>query len=381
MEAKVVGITGNLGNIEELKKFARASARVCYTGKDFEDVVKEENPQRLIKSLIESGHHSPFEHTNITFYLSHIPKILAMVLNNEKQYATSEKSARYTQMREVTSEQRELYNKWMEILQPAISDSYPKTEDEKSRKVAVKKLAQENARYMISVFTPTKMVHTVNLRQLNFLRNQFREYIDNVDANKSNSFKERLARSMEEFLMQTKGFEVEGLDNQTDRHLSLFSNDIKTPKELFGDVYSTTYQISFAGLAQEHRHRTIDYKILQGPFNENRLGFFVPGIIQEIHTEKEWESDLESVAAEDYPQGELLLVNERGIRENFRSKMILRMCGHAQWEIMKQTLDTARKYQKDDPDFNYDLSPKCLQGMSCASPCVWGGEKALERIV
>lgn len=391
MKTRIIGTTNNFENIEEMMKFARASARVCYTKKDFENVIEEEDKNKLTERLVNSGHHSVIEHNKINFYFEGIPKMLAMVLNNERPYATSEKSARYTKMKEINHEQKKLYDKWMEKLIPAISEVYPQIDDSEARDKKITKLAQENARYMTSVFTPTKMVHSLDLRQLNFIRDEFKKFTTNtyLDFNEDSelglkNFNLRLANSMYEFLLQTEKFEIPGLTNQTDRHLSIFGEDNSDCEEHFGGVYSTNYQMSFAALAQAHRHRTIDYKIIKGPHKEKqRLGFFVPGIVKDmgIDAEKEWGDDLRTVSENDYPQAELIAVNEKGTRRDFRSKMILRMCGHAQWEIMKNTNEIAEKYAEQDKNFDYPLTPKCQQDMKCASPCDWGGKKALERIV
>ena len=137
-------------------------------------MLKEDFNKNLIDNIIiPSKHHSIFEHLWFNFYIDGIPKIGAMVLNNEKQYVTSEKSARYTTMKEMDSFQEILYHKWSKILLPVIDSVYPKIKDEKFRRDKIEKLAKENARYMTSVFTPTKMLYTINLRQLNFLMDQF----------------------------------------------------------------------------------------------------------------------------------------------------------------------------------------------------------------
>ncbi|MBD3247570.1 hypothetical protein GF378_03045 [Candidatus Pacearchaeota archaeon] len=394
METRIIGTTNNFENVEDMMKFARACARVCYTEKDFQNVMEEDDKNQLTDRLVNSGHHSVFEHNKINFYFNRIPKILAMVLNNERPYATSEKSARYTKMEDINHNQKRLYDKWMEKLKPAISEVYPQIDDSEARDRKITKLAQENARYMTSVFTPTKMVYSLDLRQLNFIRDEFKKFNKDLfeDSDEGsekglNRFNSRLTNSMYEFLSQTGKFEVPGLTNQTDRHLSIFDNkdnDYEDYEEHFGDTYSTTYKMSFAALGQAHRHRTIDYKIVDGPNKEEqRLGFFVPEIVKYLgnDAEKEWEEDLSSVSENDYPQAELIAVNERGTRDDFRSKMILRMCGHAQWEIMKNTTKTAEKYAEQDENFNYPIAPKCQQNMKCASSCDWGGKKALERIV
>ena len=142
---------------------------VCYMANSFNNLLNEDL-QKTIKRIdrtMGSGHHSVFEHIYITINLENIPKLFAMVLNNEKTFVTSEKSARYTKM-VMTEKEEALYNKWMAIFEKKIRQRYPNKEgfmtDQK-----VTKLAQENARYLISVKTPTTMIHTISYRQLNYL--------------------------------------------------------------------------------------------------------------------------------------------------------------------------------------------------------------------
>ncbi|MBN1618718.1 FAD-dependent thymidylate synthase [Candidatus Dojkabacteria bacterium] len=47
---------------------------------------------------LRDGHDSVYERTVFTFNIEGIPKFLAMILNNEPPYSTSERSARYTKM-------------------------------------------------------------------------------------------------------------------------------------------------------------------------------------------------------------------------------------------------------------------------------------------
>lgn len=379
IKIELKGITNGMETKEDWLSFSRACGRVCYTEKDFEQVLGEQDKSGLIERTLKSGHHSLFEHINLTFYFSGIPKILAMIFNNEKQYATSEKSARYTVMRNIPAEQKELYDKWIGILIPEIDRFYPATEDLEARTNAIKKLAQENARYMTSVFTPTKMVHTLNLRQLNFILKELMRY-GRDNKNSANKFQRRLAGEIPEVLEHLKDFKIDGLENQTDRHLSMFNFD--NYPEHFSDVYSTKYFLSFAGLAQAQRHRTITYN-MQTPGKNQDYGFFVPAIVKQAGLVSDWVRDLKKAAGNDFPQAQMVYVRERGTLEDFRSKCILRLCGHAQYEIMQNVKAIAKKYAKsvDFPDVSEWINPKCAQQMACIGKCVWGGKKALERIV
>jgi thymidylate synthase ThyX len=369
--------------IEDIKKTAQVAARVCYSKKDIDGLFEELYDELLVEGrLLKGGHHSPFEHKHLTFYMRNIPKMLAMTLNNERQCATSEKSARYTQM-ELEEEQQELYDKWLGRFEEMISREYPESEFPKlyiagsDKKTSLTKLAQENARYVTSVFTPTKMVHTINARQINFIMQAFGEYIAKK-GEKGSDFERRLASDMAEFTEKVSEFKVKGLENQTDRHLSMFRE--APVEEYFGDVYATNYFLSFAGLAQAHRHRTIEYG-MQTPLLGGKFGFYVPPIVKANQLGNEWLADLNKVAELDYPQAQLAAVSETGTLRNFRSKAILRLCSHPQYEIMVNTQETAGKYAKYRREVGDWIKPKCLQGMKCAEPCMITSKRALERIV
>ena len=301
--------------------------------------------------------------------------LLTMILNNEKIYNTSEKSARYTHM-EPSPQEKELYEKWIEIFKEQILTQYPKFEDKRALK-----LAQENARYLISVFTPaTVMEYTVNFGQLNYIINWAKDYIKNAEEN---TFSIKLKETFKEFLAAMPDLEIEGLDSRNkNRNFSLFAKR-KNRNEEFGENYSVTYLASFAQLAQAQRHRTLSYEmtLLDEP------KYYVPPIIAGTNLEKEWLKDISSLK-EFFPQGMLVQVNERGTIENFVLKCMERLCGFSQLEIMQETKNIMNKYleaTKDKPELYQYLLPysrgaRCtFPGWKCDSPCVFGGYGAMIR--
>ena len=171
----------------------------CYMPDTFDKLNSKTEEQVLrIAEIVESNfHHSTFGHSFVTLEITGIPKALAMVLNNEHDYNTSEKSARYTIMKDVAPDQKELYDKWTRIFKAEIEKRYPNGSnpffDEAGKKA--QKLAQENARYMISVFTPTNMVYTVSFRQLNYIAHWMEYQIAHPD----NAFYEAMQKEMKEF--------------------------------------------------------------------------------------------------------------------------------------------------------------------------------------
>lgn len=379
MEIKVIASTkvGYVMPKDEAVDFSGKSAGICYLPDTVETLFAEapEKTQRRADGNIKSGHHSVFGHPTYNLCLEGIPKILAMILNNEKIYNTSEKSARYTHM-EPSPQEKVLYEKWIEIFKEQILIQYPKFEDKRALK-----LAQENARYLISVFTPaTVMEYTVNFGQLNYIINWAKDYIKNAEEN---TFSIKLKETFKEFLAAMPDLEIEGLDSRNkNRNFSLFAKR-KNRNEEFGENYSVTYLASFAQLAQAQRHRTLSYEmtLLDEP------KYYVPPIIAGTNLEKEWLKDISSLK-EFFPQGMLVQVNERGTIENFVLKCMERLCGFSQLEIMQETKNIMNKYleaTKDKPELYQYLLPysrgaRCtFPGWKCDSPCVFGGYGAMIR--
>ena len=365
---------------EEAVAFSGKAAGICYLPNTIETLMEEpeEKTLRRANSNIKAGHHSVFGHATYNLILEDVPKILAMLLNNEKAYTTSEKSGRYTVMKSEDPREKELYEKWTQIFQDMIKKEYPNFEDKR-----VKKLAMENARYLISVFTPaTSMEYSVSFGQLNYIINWSKDYIKNAP---DNAFSVKVKRVLVDFLDALPDFEAEGLNSEMkQRHFSLFGT--RKRNEEFGENYSTTYLASFAELAQAQRHRTLSYEMM---FTQRQY-FYVPPIIRDNKELKDkWFDDIESLAG-NFPQGMLVLVNERGTIENFVLKCTERLCGAAQLEIMEQTRETLKKYMEEvkyDPELYNYLKPysrgaRCtFPGWKCDSPCIFGPKEAFRRIV
>lgn len=106
-------------------------AGVCYNKEGYYALINEDDAKtmRRINLTMNNGHLSVYDHNFISFNMQNIPKILAMVLNNEHMYTTSEKSARYTKIEKkensiITDKEINLYNKWREIFEDKISEEY-----------------------------------------------------------------------------------------------------------------------------------------------------------------------------------------------------------------------------------------------------------------
>lgn len=375
-------------DLENALLFSGRIAGVCYDKEGFEHLEKEDisNTQKRINNTLENDHHSVYDHIMINFNIVGIPKILAMVLNNEHQYTTSEKSARYTDVtykngsilteREVT-----LYNKWNERFKELIKENYPDFTNFK-----IKTLAQENARYLITVFVPTEMVYSTTLRQINYIASIMQKYIE--EHNESNDYLEKnLSLCMQDFIKELDRLNVLDkrlMHNSKNRNISLFGKDLEKREEIFSHIYSVNYEASYASLAQAQRHRTLFYQMER--MDEKK--YFVPPILNKKEEYiKEWTQDIKSVSNV-VPQGEIILINETGTYDNFILKTKERLCTAAQLEVMKATRDTLLKYkdalEKNDNYLKDDIKKyvkgaRCTFGYNCTKKCNFKEGITLER--
>ena len=349
-------------------KYSARIAGECYEPEGWSKLKSEEEKktEKRIGFTLELEHATPYEHIMIGFEITNLPKILAMVLNNERQCSTSEKSARYTEINASTDpnisvKEGELYDKWLEIFKTKIKAQYGNIhKDDK-----IKKLAQENARYLVSVFASTKMIHTIPWIQLNRIISFMKEYMEKENQT---DFDIKLIESFKQFI---KCFEKLGvlderaMSNRKHRELSLFAkNEVE---EHFGTTYSTSYKGTFAELAQAHRHRTLEYGCM---FLDDKEYFIPPILKKDQSLVDEWLKDIESVSYA-YPQGELILINECGTYDKFILKAKERLCSAAQQEIMIQTKDTLLKYKEVLELTNHPLAKdiaKYSKGARCTFP-------------
>ena len=392
MEIKVFAGT-NLGHVptkEEMDRIGGLTAGVCYLKDTIENLFHEDEERtKKREGMIKlNGHKSPFDHPSVNLEINDIPKIVAMILNDEQMYTTSEKSARYKRMT-LFGEEKEVYEKWLQIFEEEIKKLQKAGNEVWLTDLKIKKLAQENARYLTPVFTPTNMVYTVSYRQLNVIYLKLKKEIEFLE-NKKDSFSTRLRKELIEFNNQLEklGYIDDKLSfDDKNLVLKLFNRSKREIKEQFGESYTLFYHGSLAQLAEAQRHRTLDYTILMGkdndaidkiienPKNEN---FYLPPILKGTKWEIYWLADCKKMA-EKIPQGMMIPIKERGTFENFILKMKERNCTQAQLEIDRQTTISKKKMFErllnENPALAEELKPY-LNGSRCTfkdyssqSPC------------
>lgn len=364
-------------DLESALKLSGKFAGECYSKEGLVKLMNEpeDRTNGRIDLTINNGHHSVYDHNNVTMEIVGIPKILAMVLNNEKQYTTSEKSLRYTTVENkngcITKKEEDLYNEWFEIYNSLITKEYGYIHNA----VKIKKLAQENARYLVTTFIPTQMIYTTTIRQYNYLASFMKKYIEEKN-NSEDYFEKALVNSMKEFIAELERVNILDerlMHNEKSRKLSLFNDNLSKNNEIFDEVYLTTYKMSFAGLAQAQRHRTLYYEMKR---LENKE-FFIPPIIKnDKELTDKWLYDMDSVK-DLVPQGELVLVKESGNYNNFILKCKERLCSAPQLEIMLQTRETLLRY-RDALKEKYHYFAEDIEKYTKGARCTFGDFKCTE---
>jgi len=353
------------------------AAGICYMPHDWDTLNNENEEKSLRRSQMtkESGHHSTHSHAHISLIIENCSKMFAMLINNEHEYTTSEKSARYTKM--ITDgKTKELYEKWTNIFKE-ILDGSQHTLDQK-KKI---KLAMENARYLISVFNPsTVMLYTTSYRQLNYLYWWSKDIVDNkINYNINDTkFYNQLKKELKSFCEEIESLDLvdPALRDDKNRTFSLINN-VPT-EEHFGTSYETSYLASFAALAQLQRHRSVYYNF---SFTYNDEYYIPPMIRDSEELVEEWIHDMKSLDNGNYPQGKILLVHERGTKEMAVLKAKERMCTNVQKEANDLTTQLMKDYYyatKDSLLSFYDdikkiaetgFKSRCMWGYKCTSPC------------
>jgi len=163
MKVKLIDYTKNP------EKIIAQSARLCYSASGIEELdekLTDESIIKLIKKIIKLGHYSVLEHATFTFAIEGISRVTSHQLVRHRIASFSQQSQRYVKI-----------NK--EGFPYIIPKSIAK--DDKLNKIfteATKELdriynlfldyniAQEDARYILPQAVETKMIITVNAREL-----------------------------------------------------------------------------------------------------------------------------------------------------------------------------------------------------------------------
>ena len=154
-----------------------AAARQCYSSKFAAEIFddKQEKPSKkatLIKELVKAGHESPLEHAKFTFAIEGISRSLSHQLVRHRIASFSQQSQRYVKVEKFNfiippsiESDKILKDEFLRIMNE-IQKSYNKLLERFKQKNIVGQKAKEDARFVLPQAIETKIVVTMNCREL-----------------------------------------------------------------------------------------------------------------------------------------------------------------------------------------------------------------------
>lgn len=145
-----------------------SAARLCYWASSSDDLFKSishKKAHELVKFLIESGHHSALEHASFTFVVEGISRACSHQLVRHRLASYSQQSQRYVAFQDdlefVTplkiEKKKKLNQRYQEMLDKIFSFY---------KEMIAEGIPQEDARYILPNAAETKIIITMNTREL-----------------------------------------------------------------------------------------------------------------------------------------------------------------------------------------------------------------------
>ncbi len=153
---------------EDPERVVALAARLCYSKANIEDLgekIDDEKAKALVGKIIGLGHHSVLEHVSFTFGIEGISRACTHQLVRHRIASYSQQSQRYVR-----------YDSIDVVLPPSIEsdpearerfDELVKKIGETYRWLMERGIPAEDARYVLPNATETKIIVTMNARELN----------------------------------------------------------------------------------------------------------------------------------------------------------------------------------------------------------------------
>ena len=160
----------------EPERAVAAAGRLCYsssTAAELKQTMSAEEVEKLVKMLIRSGHTSTLEHASFTFGIDGISRACSHQLVRHRLASYSQQSQRYVRFSEKSGfivppkiaedpEALMVFEEAMELAQNA----YDRLVELGMEKGLGKETAQEDARFVLPNAAETRIVVTMNAREL-----------------------------------------------------------------------------------------------------------------------------------------------------------------------------------------------------------------------
>lgn len=157
-----------LYHTKDPQRAVATAARLCYSASGAADLIQtmtEENVEKILKIILAGGHSSALEHASYTFAIEGVSRSLTHQLVRHRLASFNQQSQRYVQIKN-----------GLDVIKPpsvkensqAIEafDNAVKICEEAYQKMIDAGVHKEDARYILPNATETKIVVTMNIREL-----------------------------------------------------------------------------------------------------------------------------------------------------------------------------------------------------------------------
>jgi thymidylate synthase (FAD) len=151
------------------------ACRQCYSDRFAGDIFEKdslEEQEKLVKRVVESGHESPLEHVKFTFAIEGVSRALTHQLVRHRIASYSQQSQRYVKetnfdyiMPPSIEADESLKSEFIEIMNN-IRGCYNSIMEKFKEKGSIGEKATQDARYVLPQAVETKIVVTMNCREL-----------------------------------------------------------------------------------------------------------------------------------------------------------------------------------------------------------------------
>lgn len=178
-----------ISHTENPEKVVAAAAKLCYSKSDIStlmDGLTDEKVDNFLEKLSNLGHASPLEHASFTFGIEGVSRSFLAQISRHRIASFSVQSQRYVDMDNADHViPREIYDAGysaIHLYEESVKNSfnnYNELKEELTKKYIAegmkespaKKKAQEDARYLLPEACCTRMIVTMNARELNHFFN------------------------------------------------------------------------------------------------------------------------------------------------------------------------------------------------------------------
>lgn len=157
-----------LYHTKDPERAVATAARLCYSAVGAAELIEtmsDENVEKILKIILAGGHSSTLEHASYTFAIEGVSRALTHQLVRHRMASYNQQSQRYVKVKDGLDFVKPPAVKENEVAS-AIFDEAVKNCEESYQKLIDAGIEKEDARFLLPNAAETKIVVTMNIREL-----------------------------------------------------------------------------------------------------------------------------------------------------------------------------------------------------------------------